>query len=787
MLHATHLHDVLPTRGLPNDISPFEARTGIKPDISDIRVFGCKAFVHLERRDRTSKLAPTFVECVHLGNDPDRPGGYFVYIPSLNRITTTMQLRFKEKEFIPNLRVGKNTRVVRQENRDGTAQEFRADQTPNFPANAQPANAQPANTQPGNTYDHGDDEHWADNHCEHPDCTKEKHGPDEPHSFEEAQPGHEHGLPSSRTRSRMQMPPTLIHRENANFSIESKFAIFAGCGPERDKIGTSMPYLFNVEKDGSVPEPRSFHEAMASALHQKWQEAMDKEIADLLAHNTWQLVRRDSLPKGRKPAKSKWVYKVKYLRDGTVERYKARFVVCGYSQVQGFDYDKAFSSTLRATSFRTLLAISAIHGLTLRQCDVTNAFTQAEIDTDVFVEQAPGFKVYDKDGGELVLKLLRALYGTKQAGRLWQETLRKHLLDMGFKNSLVDPCLYSLHTKRGTILLGVYVDDIIVATSDDAMFHWFWERFERKFKSKCLGKLELFLGVAIDQMADGSIEIHQTKYIMDLVDKFLPDIKSLNVPRDTPAMADTFNKLGPATSDEERERMRNKPYMQVIGSLLYLCTMCRPDIAYHLSILCRHMQNPSEGCFNAALHILVYLYKTKDLKIRYSKDYHIPGSFWEVRNNIGANMGFHTLSDSSWGVPNPTFGYVSFMAGGPISWIAKNLKSADSSCEAEYSAVSKAARDVTFIRYICEDLGFVLKDALPIGVDNTASIDVAYNLGVTGRNKHYDREIHYIREMVAYFKNKLLHVRTEFQTADIFTKCLDKPTFLRHRKTLYRE
>ena len=280
---------------------------------------------------------------------------------------------------------------------------------------------------------------------------------------------------------------------------------------------------------------------------------------------------------------------------------------------------------MRATSFRLLLALAATEGLTLRQCDVANAFTQAKIDCDIFVEQAKGFEVLDEDGTPFLLKLQRALYGTKQAGRLWQETLRAFLLSMGFQNSLVDPCLYVLRTKQHTIIVGVYVDDLLVATSSDKAFNWFWERFERKFRSKCLGKLEWFLGVAVDQHDNGDISIHQSKYITDLVDKFLADIKTLNILRDTPAVAEKMSKLGKAGSDEERERMREKPFMQVVGSLLYLSVMCRPDIAYHMSILCRYMSDPSEECFTQALCVLVYLYKTRNYRIRYSKHYKLPG------------------------------------------------------------------------------------------------------------------------------------------------------------------
>ena len=125
-----------------------------------------------------------------------------------------------------------------------------------------------------------------------------------------------------------------------------------------------------------------------------------------------------------------------------------------------------------------------------------------------------------------------------------------------------------------------------------------------------------------------------------------------------------------------------------------------------------------------------------------------------------------------------------FLADGPISFTSKRLKSADSSCEAEYSAASKAAQDVTFIRSVCEDLGFPLMGRLVVGVDNTAAIDVAENLGVTARNKHFDREIHYIREQTELQRISMLYVSTTVQTADIFTKCLDKTTFLRHRNQL---
>ena len=125
-------------------------------------------------------------------------------------------------------------------------------------------------------------------------------------------------------------------------------------------------------------------------------------------------------------------------------------MVCGYSQVKGVDYTHSFSATLRATSMRLLLALAAGKKLKLEHFDVTNAFTQSDIDSEIYVEPPKGFEKYDENGKSYVLKLKRALYGTKQASRMWQLKLRSHLITkMEFTNSSHDPCLFSRHWDDG--------------------------------------------------------------------------------------------------------------------------------------------------------------------------------------------------------------------------------------------------------------------------------------------------------------------------------------------------
>ena len=188
-------------------------------------------------------------------------------------------------------------------------------------------------------------------------------------------------------------------------------------------------YSIKLDKTQSdIPTPQSYNEAMSSNLRLRWIQAMNKEITDLIKHDTWELVSIDDVPNDRKVVKSRFVYTIKHNRDGTIERFKARFVACGYSQIKDFDYTETFSATLRSTSLRLLMAIAAGQKLKLEHYDVTSAFTQSEIDAEIYVEAPPGdFTPKDDKGRPKVLRLKKALYGTKQASKLWQDTLVKHL------------------------------------------------------------------------------------------------------------------------------------------------------------------------------------------------------------------------------------------------------------------------------------------------------------------------------------------------------------------------
>ena len=758
--HAVNLHNVLPSTVLPQEISPSEALKGVAPNVERFRVWGCKVWHTLEKHELKSKLSPRSVPAIHLGIDPARKG-YIIYVPYLNRITSSYHLNFQETEFLSfgsdgEANIPNNVRPLRGIERTYKEKRDReqTDRPPAPPAPSPPPVAPPTDDQPADQQDSNPD--VEPERCRHDKCTKPKHPDSEPHSFED-HPGRDQGRNPPRSTRAQQI---LLIMEDF---VHQAMAINPG------------------EIMNGIKVPNAFKEAITSEKAKRWWEAMKTEYESLVGLHTWEPVDRDKVPKGRKVTRSRWVYAIKIHRDGTIERFKARFVVCGYSQVKGYDYTHSFSATLRATSLRLLLAIAAGEKLKLEHFDVSNAFTQSDIDSEIYVEPAKGFETYDKKGNVQVLRLIKSLYGTKQAGRLWQLKLRKFLISIGFSNSTHDPCLFVKRDNNGGVLIiGVYVDDLVVA-HNDKMIEWFTKEFTgpKGFKAKRLGKLEWFLGMGITQADDFSITVDQKLYIQKLIDRFVPDFHSKILPS-MPCNPNTFPNLTTASDDSEKAKMKSVPYLELTGSLLYLSTMSRSDIAYHMSILCSCMHNPSQEAYDAAIMLLLYVAKTRDYTLHFSGKTSAPKGFdAEHSSSICANHGIIAYSDASWNKTDDLgrnmFGFIVYMFGGPISFTSKRLNVvALSSAEAEYAAAAAVCKELHFIRNVITDLGFTITGPIVVAVDNQAAIQISENVGVTARNKHFKDTIHYFRDRVEHHAVKPVFVTTLDQRADGYTKALEK-------------
>ena len=771
-------------------MSPYEATFGKLPDVSKIRTWGCQVWYHLNPQDRPSKLAPRAVPAVHLGYDVSR-NNYYVYIPYLNRITTAHHISFQENRFMIFDDDGIATMPRKISPLSKTEYQYKEDRDTLKVRKKRLYNKEMSDDDSLPAVDPIDSEILSETDADgHSDADDDDSDDDSNELSTSSDPL---PIPTEKQKKTTPLRPTRAEQsekgKNPTRRNRNSNPIYhiAESNPNKqmimtDDVNESILAVDSHAMLSDIVVPNSFEQATTSRFAPRWWTAMKTEIEALLTHGTWKTVNQCDLPKGRKVTKSRWCYTIKYNRDGSIERFKARFVVCGYSQVQGEDYTHAFSATLRATSFRMLMAIAAGEKLKLEHFDVKNAFTQSDIDAEIYTQPPKGFETKGSDGKPMILKLIKSLYGTKQASRLWQLKLRDHLVkNMGFQNSINDPCMYVKRSGEEVIIIGVYVDDIIVAHKNTDL-NEFIKGFcgPGGFNSKHLGKLSWFLGMAVDHHEDGSITINQQQYVNKLVSKFF--VKAPEK-RANPCKPGVFQKLRPAQTDLEREKASRLPYLQLIGSLLYLSCMTRPDIAYHMAILCSMMHDPTVLAYSAALDLLAYVAHTSHSHLTFTGSCACPeGIPDEYRPHVESNHGMLLYSDASWHKPDELgfnmFGFALYMYGGPVSFAAKKLKViALSSAEAEYAAAAYACKELVFVRNMCDFLGVKLNGPTVVAVDNQAAIKIAENMGVTGRNKHFSDSIHYFRHLYDHSVVRPCFVTTKQQYADGFTKPLEGQTF----------
>ncbi|KAA0025415.1 Retrovirus-related Pol polyprotein from transposon TNT 1-94 [Cucumis melo var. makuwa] len=181
---------------------------------------------------------------------------------------------------------------------------------------------------------------------------------------------------------------------------------------------------------------------------------MNDELQALEKTHTWDYV---DLPSGKRPIDCKWIYKIKTHSGGTIERYKARLVVKGYSQEYGIDYEETFAPVARMTSVRSLLVVAAAKQWPLLQMYVKNVFLNGTLSEEVYMKPPPGTSPPHK-----VCLLRRSLYGLKQAPRAWFAIFSSTITQLGFTSSPHDTVLFTRHTSQGIVLLLFYVDDMII-------------------------------------------------------------------------------------------------------------------------------------------------------------------------------------------------------------------------------------------------------------------------------------------------------------------------------------
>jgi hypothetical protein len=504
------------------------------------------------------------------------------------------------------------------------------------------------------------------------------------------------------------------------------------------------------------PVPRSVRQAVKDP---NWYAAMKQEYDALQANKTWTLVPR---PPGARVITGKWVFKHKLKPDGTLERYKARWVVRRFNQRPGIDFGGTFSPVIKPATIRTVLTLVATNNWPAHQLDVSNAFLHGNLREQVYSQQPTGF--VDPQHPGAVCLLSRSLYGLWQAPRAWLDRFVGHVTSLGFVQSRADSSLFVYHRGGAMAYLLLYVDDMILSASSSSLLHHVIARLQDAFAVKDMGPVRHFLGINVHRNRDGFF-LSQAQYADELLERAgMSNCNPVATPADTKPKTSTADGkiINDATS-----------YRSIAGALQYL-TITRPDIAYAVQQVCLHMHAPRDVHQTMLKRILRYIKGTVSLG---------------VQLRTATNPTITAYSDADWaGCPDTrrsTSGYCVFFGNSLVSWSSKRQNTVSrSSAEAEYRAIANAVSECSWLRHLLGELLCKVPTATVAFCDNISSVYMSRNPVHHRRTKHIELDIHFVREKVAIGELRVTHVPSARQLADVFTKGLPSALFTDFRDSL---
>ncbi|XRB14815.1 integrase catalytic domain-containing protein [Pseudoscourfieldia marina] len=520
--------------------------------------------------------------------------------------------------------------------------------------------------------------------------------------------------------------------------------------PEDNALSTRLRIRYRRQRDPGF-EPRTYEEAIHSKDHERWILAIDSELNSHQLYGTWIVIDNDGTVKNL--IGCKWVFKIKLNSDGSIARYKARLVAQGFSQIHGVDYSETYAPVVQYQTLRTLLAIYSARGFYFGQIDVETAYLYALVQELIYMRPPKGTNY----GPNKICRLLKSLYGLKQAGRNWYLDLKDYLVELGFKPGEVDIGMYSAAVgTENEIWILVYVDDIIFASKNEQTKDIFAGHLRKKYRITEPAQLTWALGMKVSFAADGII-LTQDLYVSKILERFgfTSAAKSATTPL---AHGTTLTR-----ADEEDAEARHLA-QQFVGAILYAAVISRPDLSSTVRAMSHVMSKPPSNFEACKKHVLRYLSGTINRGIKYNTNSNIPLKL------IG-------YCDASWGDNHEnrrsTSGYIFFLNGGPISW-ASYLQTtvALSTVESEVMALTEAIKEAIYIRRLLESLGAAQEGPTIIYTDSTGAEALVDHPTSHRRTKHIEIRREFIKFHIGHETVKIERVSTKDQLADIMTKPL---------------
>lgn len=478
VLTATYLLNLIPTKAIPQDKTPYELWHNKKPRFDHLKIFGCA--VYILDKTKKNKFDKRSFKGVLVGYQQN---GYKVLDTESNKIIIARDVIFDEVNF-KNSRQSVQTKEITHEGPSEKIQKMNDEDI----LDISQEKSNESLSEIGNLY-------------------KTQH-------LEKGTPPNQSGIVNVDKNS-----------NNNKIQIERR--------SERIKkmpvVSYNEDYCLHIYANSILNNiPNSYSEIKNRDDQFQWEKAIKEEIDSLIDNKTWDLV---PYPTNKNIVDCRWIFTIKNDADGNPAKYKARLVARGFSQQYLLDYNETFAPVARITTFRLILAFANQNNLLIHQMDVKTAFLNGFLEEEIYMKIPEGIEAPENH----VCKLNKALYGLKQSARCWFQRFDEVLKNRGFVNSSVDRCLYILDKNDviRNIYVILYVDDLLIVTFDEITLTNFKQYLMKQFSMKDLKEIKFFLGINIERK-DGIITLDQNTYLKTVLKRFnMVDCREVNTPLPT--------------------------------------------------------------------------------------------------------------------------------------------------------------------------------------------------------------------------------------------------------------
>jgi hypothetical protein len=504
-----------------------------------------------------------------------------------------------------------------------------------------------------------------------------------------------------------------------------------------------------------------------------WEDAIKKEMNLIFSGGT--LVPEIIDPNWTKDQylliRSTMQLKMKLNDDGSILKYKAR--CCAMGNMLTGSISDTYSPTISGLTLATLLQLAVIDQMHMTTIDTIGAYLYQDYPKDA----TPLYVTLENEVSDIyglprgaTYRVCKYLYGLPDSGRAYYEAYSQHLIMNGYDRMASDPCLFVRKTASTRTYVFIHVDDTFVASTNPEELTRFQDVLRQRFEITVNPEVDTYLGVHLEKQDNGNIKLSQPKLLAQIFEEYKPQEMSNLTRANAPHRPE-------ASQSTDLTPIPQRDYLHLLGALLYL-TKSRPDIATAVSFAACHSTSPTKGDFAELLHIVRYLYNTKDYGLILHSG--IPNRELILTCYVDASYLTHPDSKSQTGYCL-SFGTIG-------TFYSRSIKQpliATSSTHAEMRALYQATIDIIYLINLCEEIHRPIKLPAIVMEDNQPVIDLSAELsGRTKKCKHFLMLVNFIREQVSQGLIDIHKVDTKDNISDLLSKRQEGRLFILQRDIL---